>query len=397
MVVTGEHLTGATDVTFGGVSGTGLSEISDTELWVVTPAGSAGPVDVVVTTPYGSSNAGAFTYVAAPVVTLVNPDSGPEAGGTLVTITGESFSYVNSVTFDGVAGAGWYLISDTSLQVDAPAGTGTVDVVVTTVGGVSNAGSFTYVPPVPVVSLVAPTSGPIAGGTTVTITGEHLTGVTSVTFGGLAGTGLSVASDTSLSVTTPAHAAGPVDVVVTSPDGSSDPGSFTYVAPPPVPVVSLVAPTSGPIAGGTTVTITGLHLTGVTSVTFGGLAGTGLSVASDTSLSVTTPAHAAGPVDVVVTSPDGSSGAAAFTFTAPVLPTVTATVDSATIPQGGTAGVTVAVSPVPTSGTVVVQYLLGSTWTTFTPALSLSAGSVHTTWVPLGSYQYRVKYGTVLQ
>jgi BspA type Leucine rich repeat region (6 copies)/IPT/TIG domain/Putative Ig domain len=118
----------------------------------------------------------------------------------------------------------------------------------------------------------------------------------------------------------------------------------------PLPVVSGVSPSSGSTVGGTSVTLTGSSFTGATSVTFDGVAGTALSVGSDSSLTVTTPAHAAGEVSVVVTTPGGSSLAAMFTYVAPVLaPSITtgtlpaATVGtpySATVTATGTAPIT---------------------------------------------------------
>lgn len=80
------------------------------------------------------------------------------------------------------------------------------------------------------------------------------------------------------------------------------------VAPAAGPVVSSIAPSSGPIAGGTSVTLTGTGLTKASGVTVGGIAATALLVASDTSLSFTTPASVAGPAAVVVTGPAGVSG-----------------------------------------------------------------------------------------
>ena len=49
-----------------------------------------------------------------------------------------------------------------------------------------------------------------------------------------------------------------------------------------VPAVSGVSPTSGPVAGGTLVTITGTGFTGATAVDFGTTPATGLTVVSDT-------------------------------------------------------------------------------------------------------------------
>lgn len=74
-----------------------------------------------------------------------------------------------------------------------------------------------------------PNTGPAAGGTVVTITGDDLKDVTGVTFGGTAGTALVKDSDESIHVTAPAHAAGAVNVVVTDPSGSKTvTAGFTY-------------------------------------------------------------------------------------------------------------------------------------------------------------------------
>lgn len=75
------------------------------------------------------------------------------------------------------------------------------------------------------------------------------------------------------------------------------------------PTVTLVTPSSGPPAGGDTVTITGTNFGGATSVTFGGVAATSFLVVSGTSITATVPAGALGPVSVVVTTPAGSNAA----------------------------------------------------------------------------------------
>jgi hypothetical protein len=87
--------------------------------------------------------------------------------------------------------------------------------------------------PAPNAISVLPVSGSTLGGTAVVLTGtDFVTGAT-VTVGGTAATGVSVTSATAIAFTTPAHAAGAVDVVVRNPDGQTDTlaGAFTYVAP----------------------------------------------------------------------------------------------------------------------------------------------------------------------
>jgi alpha-tubulin suppressor-like RCC1 family protein len=84
----------------------------------------------------------------------------------------------------------------------------------------------------PKVTAVTATSGPSTGGTPVTIKGDNLTHVVSVTFDGIKGTSVSVSSThRSLRVTTPAHVAGQVHVRVKTSAGASSIGAknlFTY-------------------------------------------------------------------------------------------------------------------------------------------------------------------------
>jgi len=159
----------------------------------------------------------------------------------------------------------------------------------------------------PRVETVSSTSGPAAGGTSVTITGTGFTDVTSVSFGGVAAASFAVISDTSISSVSPPSVAGAVDVTVASPGGTSTtiPGDrFTFVAQPSVTSLS---PAAGPISGGTTVTIAGADLTGATAITFGGTPA-GFTVNDDSSITAISPGtDAADTVDVTVTTPGGTS------------------------------------------------------------------------------------------
>jgi hypothetical protein len=76
----------------------------------------------------------------------------------------------------------------------------------------------------------------------------------------------------------------------------------------PTPVVTGISPASGPLSGGTTVTITGSNFTGATGVSFGGTAAASFTVNSDTSITAVSPAaNSVGSVDVTVTTPNGTS------------------------------------------------------------------------------------------
>ncbi len=275
----------------------------------------------------GCTDSGSNTNVAfaLPYVTSVSASSGPAAGSTAVTITGLGFSGVTGVTFGGNAATGVSTVNSTTVTCTTPAhAAGAVNVVVTNGDTTTATGTnaYTYVA-APTVTSVTANSGPAAGSTAVTIAGTGFsTTVTGVTFGGVAATSVVRVSAISITCVTPAHAAGAVDVVVTNNDAQTGTGTnvFTYVA---APTVTLVTSNSGPAAGGTAVTVTGTGFLGVTGVTFGGVAATGIITVGPTSVTCTTPAHAAGAVNVVVTNGDTQTGTGVSAFTYIAAPTVT--------------------------------------------------------------------------
>ncbi len=199
----------------------------------------------------------------------------------------------------------------------------------------------TQTPTAPTVTGISPTSGPLVGGTVVTITGTGFTGATAVNFGTTPGTSLTVNSATKINITSPTGAAGTVNVTVTTPAGTSATSpacQFTYTTVTAAPTVTGISPTSGPLVGGTVVTITGTGFTGATAVKFGTTAGTSLTVNSATQINITSPAGAAGTVNVTVTTPAGTSAASSagqFTYTIPT-PTVTGISPTTGSEAGGT-------------------------------------------------------------
>jgi formylglycine-generating enzyme required for sulfatase activity len=135
-----------------------------------------------------------------------------------------------------------------------------------------------------------------------------------VQVGGVAATGLTVVSGTTVTAVTPAGTAGARNVTVTTAGGTSNlTNAFTYVVP--APTLASVSPTSGPTTGGTTITLTGTNLTGATGVTVGGVAATSVTVVNDTTVTAVTPAGTAGAKTVAVTTPGGTAPAAgAFSY-----------------------------------------------------------------------------------
>ena len=130
--------------------------------------------------------------------------------------------------------------------------------------GVPSVAQFTKLgatapPPPPTVISITPNSGTANGGTAVTITGTGFLAGATVKLGGTAATGVTVVSSTSITATTPAHAAGAVSVVVTNSDAQTGTltNGYTYTTSNPAPTVSAITPNSGTANGGTAVTITG--------------------------------------------------------------------------------------------------------------------------------------------
>ncbi len=159
----------------------------------------------------------------------------------------------------------------------------------------------------PTITSVAPSSGSLSGGNTVTITGTNLTGATSVTFGGTASASFTVVNSTTITAVVPGGAAiGSVSVMVVTPNGSNTVNTL-YSYSIAVPTVTSVSPSSGPPTGGNTVTITGTGFTGATSVTFGGTASPNFTVVNDTTIVATVPSGTSGPASVIVTTPGGSN------------------------------------------------------------------------------------------
>lgn len=162
----------------------------------------------------------------------ISPAMGTEEGGTVVTLTGTNLSGVTAVTFDGVPATDVSAINTTTVVATTPAhAPGVVDVrIFTPVGGPAQADVFTFFTPLTLTSVTAD-SGAASGGVGITLTGTALAGTTGVTFGGVAATFVNVVDSTTVTAVTPAHAAGVVDIEVTTPDGSvtlSD--GFTYVS-----------------------------------------------------------------------------------------------------------------------------------------------------------------------
>ena len=297
---------------WNGTEWQGMTPLLNSSVAAITEGGTSGTLylggSFTGTTPATVSLNNIAALQPAPTIAAVTPARVSTAGGTPIAVTGAALKGATvAITIDGVVPDNVAPVSQGLLTADTKAhAAGPVTLTLTTPAGTATA-TVTYVDP-PSVSAVSPSAGPVTGGTSVTIT---ITGTdfTDVTFGGAAGTGLTIVSDTRLTVTTPAHVADLSDVVVTSPHGADTvAGAFRFAA---APSATSATPSSGTDLGGTTVTISGGAFTGATAVTFGGIPATTFTVLNDTTIEAVSPAGTGSDLALTVVGPGGSSTLAA--------------------------------------------------------------------------------------
>jgi hypothetical protein len=302
-------------VTFGKAEAQ-IKIFGSSQLSIITPPQSTtGEFDVTVVNPGGQHGTlkNGFVYQAPPppVIGSINPTHGPQGGGTQTTISGQSFVSGCKVLFGGME-ASVVFASSTQLSVITPQQTSAGVVKVEVVNPDLQAGvlpnAFQYDPP-PIILKLVPNSGPVAGGTQVSIQGQNFAAKCKAIFGrDEAATTFNSANQ--LSVITPAQEnAGLVSVKVVNPDEQSAvlPNGFQYENPPaPAPVITSISPSSGTF--GTIVTIRGQNFEYPCTVLFGKVPTIAPPPRNGSELEVSVPGQrTAGPVDVTVINPGGES------------------------------------------------------------------------------------------
>ncbi|HEV7766405.1 MAG TPA: IPT/TIG domain-containing protein [Thermoanaerobaculia bacterium] len=241
----------------------------------------------------------------APSITSVSPAIGIPSGGQRITIIGRNFKEPVKVLFDtgGPLPVETLVISrtDTQLEVFTPSvnlGVGqqlVSDIIVITQAGTVNEAraeledGFTFRLEVltPRISTTTPNSGPVTGGTRVTIFGDGFQSPVQVLFGSAEARVVSVdfsqivVESPSGRDTSPGGSGavtGPVTITVrniNSQTSATMVEGFRYVAA--VEVIS-VGPTEGPFTGGTRVTIDGIGFVAPVAVSLAGFPAQPISV-----------------------------------------------------------------------------------------------------------------------
>jgi len=259
------------------------------------------------------------TQTSAVKVTTVKLNEGHIKGGNEVTITGTGFADEATVKFGGVPASDVKVVNNTTITAKTPPhDSGKVNVVVTNPDGQSATFTrgYTYTEKVDLtVTSVDPGEGSTSGDEEVMITGTGFVEGATVRFGEEPASEVVITSSTEMMAKTPPHPAATVEVTVTNPDGhsSSLPDGYTYTdmetpADGGGQPESKLDKTSGPATGSDEVKITRTGFSSVKEVTFGGVPVPTDDVSYDnatSTITILTPPHEAGEVDVEVTNEEG--------------------------------------------------------------------------------------------
>jgi hypothetical protein len=414
IVIGGMSLAGTTEVTFSGPVTVSPTNVTATSVTVIVPVDTrTGVFSLKTSAGVGASST---IFKVAPKITGFTPASAVGGSADLVDVTGTNLlaaSGTPTVKIGGttVPASLITLHTLTALQFKVPLGATTAQIDVTTVDGTAQSATSLSVGQPPRATGFGP--NPAAVGTTVTISGTNLAGVTAVTFTGAAPAApLPGGTASSLKTVVPAGAVtGPV--TLTNPVGTSASTVSLRVAPKitgftPASVVggsadlvdvtgtNLLGPSGTPTVkiGGTTVpaslitvhTLTALQFKaplGATTAQIGVTTVDGTAL-SPTSLVVQQPPRATGfspnpaPVGTTVTiTGTNLAGVAAVMFTgaapAAPLPGGTASSLKAVVPAGAITGPVTLTNPVGTSASTVA-FRVAPKITGFTPA-SVVGGS----------------------
>jgi hypothetical protein len=338
-------------------------------------------------------------------ITSVTPGTTLAQGGEIITITGTGFGEPVRVFFNlgnnVLREAGVISVTPTTLQVIAPAvdlGTGqtlnaTVEVIARAgtaqEGRASSSLPFVFRRPqlTPAIITVSPASGPIEGGTRVTIFGEAFEYPVQVFFGAAEAQIINVTFDQIIAVSPTGRDASPtgeqpttgvvpikvINIASNTQTTNSNPG-FRYA---PAMAITATGPSQGSAIGGTRIQIDGIGFDDPVTVTVGdGDSAVALQpvAVSGTRIIAVTPAlaqpcnsSASGPITVTNINTGISASGGSFTFI-PVDPVIISVTSGGPILPGSALTVLVADPGVGIFGTAFARFTVGGRSVVPTPA-----------------------------
>ena len=342
-----------------------------------------------------------------PHITSISPSVGRPQGGEILTINGDHFSSPKVIfDFGGGKTVEAFPVSSTSTQIQVltPAvdlGTGqqkTATIVVLNNAGTPNevrvtaATTFTFQSTVltPKITTVSPASGPIDGGTRVTIFGEGFQAPLQVFFGsaeaslasGITFNQLTVIAPTA-SLTNPNGSGvvlGPVDIKViniASATSVTAPAAFRYIQKIQI---TAAGPTVGPAEGGTRIEVDGSGFNDPLTVSAAGVAASVISVSGTKVIAITSPVLLTACSDVTgpiaVTNIDNGDSANGPPFTYHVNKTTIVGISPTSVTAGGSLTITVAGQAAGTNKILLADQTAFVTNSVFNPVSNTTAITV---------------------
>eukprot|EP00698_Gefionella_okellyi_P008953 TRINITY_DN2247_c0_g1_i2.p1 TRINITY_DN2247_c0_g1~~TRINITY_DN2247_c0_g1_i2.p1 ORF type:complete len:896 (+),score=191.18 TRINITY_DN2247_c0_g1_i2:182-2689(+) len=299
---------------FGTITSILAVRISNTRVACLSPTQAAGTYAVEVSNnniDY-TTNGIPFLYQGDHTLTSIVPNTGPTAGGTVVTAVGTNFVSSSSLVCQfGTSTpvlATW--ISATLLQCTSPAGgNGTVSVAVSNNNQeyLGTGRPFTY-QQTAFIQGVVPNAGPVVGGTVVTVTGLYfINGNMHCRFDSsrvaATVTNSSLVNGTLALCVAPSHAAGSVSFEVTNNNNDFTVSGLIFAYQADITLLA-VAPPNGPLNGNSRVTVTGTNFLSSTSLRcrFGSVSVSATYVSATQSVCLSPVTASAGPVILEMTN-----------------------------------------------------------------------------------------------
>jgi hypothetical protein len=301
--VTGAGFEGAERVRIAGAVAADLTLISGATLSIDAPALAEGVYDVTVENQDTSGTlVGGYIAVdpsrSGLSVVGFQPAAASSLPGQSLTIVGHGLIAGSRVQIDGVDVHVSAINSPQVIVATIPAGlsVGAHAVQVRSSGFTAHAPSNLRIYDPIVVTSISPASGPVAGGTAVTIGGSGFVPGATVRIGGVPLANVEIASPTRITGTTIGGASGPQDVAIESADTRGVlVGAFHFIEDFELVRID---PFEGSIAGNTYVSLLGRGFDSPVSVTFGSAAATSVRLENGSILGARTASASPGTVDV---------------------------------------------------------------------------------------------------
>lgn len=304
--IEGANLDGTTAVSFGGVAADSFIVHSSGSItaWVNR---NSQPGVVKIKKGTDSAFKAGFLFYYPATVTSCTPMSGFQ--NTIVNITGQQLAGTSAVSFGGMPAASFSFIAPDTLRATVSAGSSGNITVTTPAGNVSIAGFYYQAAP----AMISFFPSVATRGSTVTITGTNLAGVTEVKFGGINARSFLVTSPSTITAVVDSGASGSISV--TNANGTSTLPGFTFLDNATPGIISF---SPAVVTQGMTVHINGMGFNNVTGITVGGAAVASFTVLSSTLISAVMPVTTSG--NIVITTGTGSASIAGLVYsTAPVI------------------------------------------------------------------------------